>query len=77
MLFRSAFFAGVDLALDALHGAQRRHADIASDVGGLALWQVLCPGVFSFAAGALAGCLAGGPLSAKRSDNTSHQESPP
>jgi hypothetical protein len=52
-VFFAAFFAGANFALDALHGAQRQRVEIAPQVGGLELWQVLCPGVFSFAIGAL------------------------
>jgi hypothetical protein len=51
----SAFFAGADAGLDALHGAQRSRAAPWPALGGLALWQVLFPGVFSLAAGGLSG----------------------
>ena len=55
--FLAAFFAGADLGLDALHGVQRRRAQTGSELGGLALWQLLCPGLFSLALGALVDCL--------------------
>lgn len=54
--FLAAFFAGANFALDALHGVNRRRAEIGLDLEGLALWQFLCPGVFSLAVGALADC---------------------
>lgn len=54
--FLAAFFAGAELGLDALHGAQRRTAQRGSELGGLALWQLLCPGLFSLALGALVDC---------------------
>jgi hypothetical protein len=55
--FLAAFFAGADFGLDALHGAQRRRAQMGSELGGLALWQLLCPGLFSLALGAMVDCL--------------------
>ncbi len=55
--FLAAFFAGADYGLDALHGVQRRRAQMGSELGGLALWQLLCPGIFSLALGALVDCL--------------------
>ena len=73
--FFAAFFAGANFALDALHGAQRQRADIASHLGGLELWQLLCPGLFSFAAGALAGSLADNPPPLRRPNQASHKES--
>ena len=51
--FLAAFFAGADFGLDALHGVQGRRAQVGSELGGLALWQLLCPGLFSLALGAL------------------------
>lgn len=51
--FLAAFFAGADFGLDALHGVQGRRARMGSELGGLALWQLLCPGLFSLALGAL------------------------
>lgn len=59
--FLAAFFAGAELGLDALHGAQRRRVQVGSERGGLALWQLLCPGLFSLALGALVDCLCGEP----------------
>lgn len=56
-LYFAALFAGANFALDALHGAERPQAEVAPLLGGLELWQVLCPGVFSLAVGAMAGCL--------------------
>jgi hypothetical protein len=56
--FLAAFFAGAQFGLDALHGVQRRRYEPA----GFALWQFLCPGVFSLALGALSNCLCGKPL---------------
>lgn len=58
-VFLAAFFAGAELGLDALHGVQRRRAQVGSELGGLALWQLLCPGLFSLALGALVDCLCG------------------
>jgi hypothetical protein len=55
--FLAAFFAGADFGLDALHGLQRRQSQMGSELFGLALWQLLCPGVFSLALGALVDCL--------------------
>ena len=57
--FLAAFFAGADFGLDALHGTQRQRAQMESVLGGLALWQLLCPGIFSLALGALVDCLCG------------------
>lgn len=57
--FLAAFFAGAELGLDALHGLQRRRAQMGPELGGLALWQLLCPGLFSLALGALVDCLRG------------------
>jgi hypothetical protein len=51
----AASFAGANFAMDALHGAHRPKAEVASHLGGLELWFVLCPGVFSLALGRLAG----------------------
>jgi hypothetical protein len=63
--FLAAFFAGADFGLDALHGVQRRRGQMGSELGGLALWQLLCPGLFSLALGALADCLCGEPPAIK------------
>ena len=63
--FLAAFFAGADFGLDALHGAQRRRAQMGSELGGLALWQLLCPGLFSLALGALVDGLCGEPHATK------------
>jgi hypothetical protein len=52
-VFFAAFFAGANFALDALHGAQRLKAEVSVHLGGLDLWQFLCPGVFSLALGGL------------------------
>jgi hypothetical protein len=42
-------FYGVNEALDILYGAGRAKSDVASHIGGLELWWILCPGVFSVA----------------------------
>lgn len=64
-VFLAAFFAGADMGLDALHGVQRRRAQVGSELGGLALWQLLCPGLFSLSLGALVDCLCGEPHAIK------------
>ncbi len=63
--FLAAFLAGANFALDALHGAHRQRTGMVPHLGGLALWQVLCPGVFSLALGLLAGRAAGQPPAAR------------
>ena len=45
----SLCFFGVNVGLDALHGAHRVHPDVARHLGGLELWFVLCPGAASVA----------------------------
>ena len=47
----AAIFYGANGALDALHGANRARPDVASAIGGLELWFVLCPGAVSVALG--------------------------
>jgi len=47
----AAVFCAIDFALDALNGARRAKADVASALGGLELWFVLCPGVAALALG--------------------------
>jgi hypothetical protein len=49
--FLSAFFAGADAGLDALQGTRPARAAPWPALGGLALWQLLFPGIFSLAAG--------------------------
>jgi hypothetical protein len=51
----SAFFAGADAGLDALQGTRPARAVPWPALGGLELWQLLCPGVVSLAAGGLSG----------------------
>jgi hypothetical protein len=41
---------------------------MGSEVGGLALWQLLCPGLFSLALGARVDCLCGEPPAIKPAD---------
>lgn len=50
----AATFHGANMGLDALHGAQRRKADVALALGGIELWHVLCPGIVSVALGGCA-----------------------
>jgi len=42
-------FYGANEGLDILYGAGRTKPDVASHIGGLELWWILCPGVFSVA----------------------------
>lgn len=65
-MFLAAIFAGANFALDALHGIDRPRAEVAAHLGGLELWQALCPGIFSLAVGALVGGLAGQQWPARR-----------
>jgi hypothetical protein len=52
-------FFGANVALDALHGADRPKANVADSLGGLQLWFVLFPGLTSSAlACAAAGLVA-------------------
>ena len=56
----AGLFFGANAGLDVLHGASRPKADVAQQLGGLALWCVLCPGLASVAlACAVAGLAAG------------------
>lgn len=48
-VFFAIFFATAAFALDALHGAHRPKTEVARHLGGLELWIVLCPGLFSLA----------------------------
>lgn len=59
-LLLAASFWGANFALDALHGAARRKAEVTSTLGGLELWFVLCPGVASIAVSGLARSLLEG-----------------
>ena len=45
----AALFFGANAGLDVLHGASRPKAHVAQQLGGLALWCVLCPGLASVA----------------------------
>jgi hypothetical protein len=73
-LFLALFFAAADIGLDALHGVQRKRPEIAAQLGGLALWQLLCPGVFSVAVAALLDALR---AVTSRTRNTPHPCPPP
>ena len=55
-LYFAAIFWGADQGLDALHGAHNRRGDVKVLLGGLELWMVFFPGLFSVA---LAGLLFG------------------
>ena len=48
VLFALIFY-GANEALDVLYGAGRAKSDVASHIGGLELWWILCPGLFSVA----------------------------
>ncbi len=64
-VFLAAFFAGTELGLDALHRVQRRQAQTGFELGGVTLWQLLCPGLFSLALRALVDCRCSEPPAIK------------
>jgi len=53
----AAGFFGANVALDALHGADRLKANVADALGGLELWFVLFPGLTSSALACAAAAL--------------------
>ena len=48
-MFIAGIFAAAEPALDRLHGAGRAKTQVAQYIGGMELWYVLCPGIFSTA----------------------------
>lgn len=63
----AAILWGANIGLDALHGSSRVKVNVASSLGGLELWLVLCPGIVSIA---LASSLRG--VIARRSSSRLH-----
>jgi hypothetical protein len=51
VLLLAGIFYGANGGLDALYGSDRQRARVEAGLGGMELWFVLCPGLFSVAVG--------------------------